>query len=101
MGESPKVHSINNNSISIKEGSVISTHDRSFWEKKYGGQLPSGFKINLWENTLSWNKGKGKVKGYTLPGNNLVVLTVKKDDYLVSDRKTDSMGWISKIQIDK
>ncbi len=83
----------------IKEGSVIHTHNRAWWKKEYGGSLPTNFKINLWENSVYWNKGKGKVQGYTLPGNSLKVLTVNNDDYLVSDRQTGTMGWISKIQI--
>lgn len=85
----------------IKVGSVIRTYNRKHWEKEYGGSLPSNFKINLWENSIDRGIGKGKVIGYTLPSNNLVVLTVHRSDYQVSDRQTGTIGWISKIQIDK
>ena len=85
----------------ITEDSVIRTYDRKYYEKKYGIDLRSDYKINLWENSLYWGKGKGKVVGYTLPGNELVVLTVNNQDILVSDRSTRYTGWIGKIQIDK
>ena len=88
-------------SYGIKEGSVIHTHNRAWWKKEYGGSLPANFKINLWENSKDWGGGKGKVKGYTLPENNLVVLTVNNGDYMVSDRQTGTMGWISKMQIER
>jgi len=83
----------------VKSGSIIYTHNKQFWEKEYGGSLPSNFKINLWENSVYWNKGRGTVTGYTLPSNSLTVLTVNKNDYLVLDKLTGSTGWISKIQI--
>lgn len=83
----------------VKESSIIYTYGKSHWEKEHGEKLPADFKINLWENSLDENKGKGKVTGDTIPGNRLTVLTVNNNDYYVSDRETASMGWINKSKI--
>jgi len=85
----------------VRVGNIVKVKNQAFWQDQYGGSLPNGFRVRLWENTLDWGKGKGKVTGYTDPGSSLVVLMVKPDDYLVSDRITEEGGWISKMQIEQ
>jgi len=62
-------------------------------------QLLRSFTINLWEKSNA--KGKGKQVGDIIPGAHAIILESGKDSYKLFIPIEETIGWVSKIQVER
>lgn len=80
----------------------IELHSAQYMANEYGQSemwVLSNVKINLWEKETP--KGKGKKVGSMIPGSRALIIEEGSEDYKVKSPLDKSIGWISKIQINR
>ncbi len=82
---------------------VVVLHPASYIAQQYGRSVnwvyASGKKINIWENSSEYKKGK-KV-GELRIGSHAKILIKKENDYKIVSPYDKNIGWINKIQIER
>ncbi len=79
----------------------IAIHGSAFWAEELGRPemwMQENYRINLWQGA---SPNKGQKVGELRVGSHALILQESEDDYRVRSPMDSSVGWVSKIQVER